>query len=321
MTLIQTARRTFAIQHGDSRENVADLSQVGESHPYAQESAIVWYEDVRNLRFVRVVNLDTCRHRDGSLVLPTPGRVIGYAQLEPTAKPNAETGRFLRRVFYVLAEDAPLQADGKLPSNAVDPRRIGPRLFMERMANAKQPANDAKSAQGDACGLNQVDIDTLLEGDLVSAGADTGIDAEANAASQQTPAQQNSASDFGYLDPVGGGDVVRLLKDRLSVGRSSRSDIVLAFKNVSARHCELSLDSGYWFIEDKGSTNGVKINDRKIEAETRRRLDPGSKVSIGKHHYTIQYSPAELGSDGVPPAEEVSREFMGVSLLNRIGLR
>ncbi len=311
-----SGRQTSVIRYGDKHAEFAGISEVNQGHPYASEAAIVWYQGARDLRFVRVVNLNTCRNRAGSILLTTPGRVVGYAQLGPEAKPDAATGRFLRRVFYVLAEDAALQNGGKPPSNAVDPQRIAPRLYMERMTS-EQPRT--QQAQHDSDGLDQVDIDTLLEGDLASA-ADTGIDAKANAAAQQKLQQEAESSDYGYLDPIGGGDPVPLRKDKLTIGRSSRSDIVLAFKNISARHCELTLKSGYWFVEDKNSTNGVKINGHKIEPETSRRLDPGAKISIGKHFYTIQYSPDALGADGIPPAEETSREFLGVSLLNRIGL-
>jgi len=325
MTQVHNARRTFTVNHGDQRPNLADLKEVDQSHPYANESAIVWFEEARTASYVRVLNLKNCRNRDGSVMLPSAGKVVGYAQLERGAQPDASTGRFTRRVFYLMAKDAATKPGDDLPRNAVDPRRIGPRLLMERVTATRQHAS-SKAAAADNRGagdvLSQTDIDTLLENEIHSGGADTGIDPAANSAAAAKLAKKPAREEMGVLDPIGGGDPVPLLKAELVVGRASRNDIVLAFKSISARHCVLTLDSGYWFVEDTNSTNGVKINGNKIEPQSRRRLDPGAEISIGKrHHYVIRYSPEALGSDGIPPAEEVSREFMGVSLLNRIGAR
>ena len=50
---------------------------------------------------------------------------------------------------------------------------------------------------------------------------------------------------FGELVPPGGGDPVPLLQKKLLVGRRDSCDIALRFPNVSSRHCELELVSGY----------------------------------------------------------------------------
>lgn len=122
----------------------------------------------------------------------------------------------------------------------------------------------------------------------------------------------------GELIPIGGGDPIPLMKDRLLVGRRESCDIVLRFANVSAHHCQLSLENGYWFVKDLGSRNGTKVNSMRI---TRKRIDPGDKVSFAKHEYEMQYSPVELGAAGPPPADdEVVGEILQQSLLDRAGL-
>ena len=47
------------------------------------------------------------------------------------------------------------------------------------------------------------------------------------------------AGPYGQLTPVGGGDPIPLIKDRLTVGRRSECDVQLKFNNVSGQHCRL----------------------------------------------------------------------------------
>lgn len=123
---------------------------------------------------------------------------------------------------------------------------------------------------------------------------------------------------FGELVPVGGGDPIPLLKDKLLVGRRESCDITLRFANVSAHHCQLSLEHGYWFLRDLKSRNGVKVNGARV---ARKRIDPGDVISVAKHQYKVDYSPVDLGAAGPPPPdEEEMSEILGRSLLDRAGL-
>ena len=122
---------------------------------------------------------------------------------------------------------------------------------------------------------------------------------------------------YGEMIPVGGGDTIPLLKKTLLVGRRESCDIVLRFSNVSAHHCQLSCDGGYWYVKDMNSKNGIKVNGDRV---TSKRVDPGDMLAVAKHKYQVQYSPAELGAVGPPPAEDLPQEIMGKSLLERAGL-
>jgi hypothetical protein len=124
---------------------------------------------------------------------------------------------------------------------------------------------------------------------------------------------------YGELIPLGGGDTITLKKPRLLVGRRESCDITLRFTNVSAHHCELELEGGYWYVNDLNSRNGVKIND--VRVFEKRRLDPGDTLSVAKHKYEIQYSPADLGAVGPPPIDEGAAKIFGKSLLERAGLQ
>jgi adenylate cyclase len=123
---------------------------------------------------------------------------------------------------------------------------------------------------------------------------------------------------YGELVPLGGGDPIPLIKKRLLVGRRESCDIVLRFANVSAHHCEMFVNGGYWFIRDLQSRNGCKVNGFKVQEK---RIDPGDSVSIAKHNYELMYSPAELGAVGPPPADDLPAEIMKESLLARAGLQ
>jgi adenylate cyclase len=84
------------------------------------------------------------------------------------------------------------------------------------------------------------------------------------------------------------GDAIALVRPRLRVGRRESCDICLRHPNVSGIHCELSFRGGYWVVRDLHSTNGVKVNGRRVEATL---LHPGDTISIGKGEYTISYTP------------------------------
>jgi adenylate cyclase len=81
---------------------------------------------------------------------------------------------------------------------------------------------------------------------------------------------------YGELIPLGGGDPIPLMKKSLMVGRRESCDIVLRFPNVSSHHCQLTLDSGYWYVKDLNSRNGLKVDEVRV---TEKRLDPGCTLS------------------------------------------
>ena len=133
-----------------------------------------------------------------------------------------------------------------------------------------------------------------------------------------TAFSQESIDMHGELIPLGGGDPIPLLKKQLLVGRRESCDIVLRFANVSAHHCQLFVNGGYWFVRDMQSRNGVKVNGIRVQEK---RLGPGDTLAIAKHSYKLDYEPAELGAVGPPPADDLPAEIMTESLLARAGLK
>lgn len=64
----------------------------------------------------------------------------------------------------------------------------------------------------------------------------------------------------------------------MSVGRDPHCDIFLNDMTVSRRHAEIEVCEKGCIIRDKGSVNGVWVNDRMIEACA---LKPGDLIQIG----------------------------------------
>jgi hypothetical protein len=66
---------------------------------------------------------------------------------------------------------------------------------------------------------------------------------------------------------------------RATIGRAKDADCVLRDPNVSRHHAELRrAPDGDWTISDLGSTNGVKVNDRRVGSA---RLSAGDVVTLG----------------------------------------
>jgi pSer/pThr/pTyr-binding forkhead associated (FHA) protein len=63
------------------------------------------------------------------------------------------------------------------------------------------------------------------------------------------------------------------------IGRSRDSDVVVDDANVSRRHAEIRPSGASWIIVDLGSTNGVRVNGRRIDGP--QSLRPGDSVELG----------------------------------------
>jgi hypothetical protein len=71
------------------------------------------------------------------------------------------------------------------------------------------------------------------------------------------------------------------------LGRSRDCDITLEDPNVSRHHAEVRPSGGSWTVRDLGSTNGVKVNGRRIDAARPQSLKPGDVVELGTSRITF----------------------------------
>jgi len=88
---------------------------------------------------------------------------------------------------------------------------------------------------------------------------------------------------------VGAGDSVRALLvgdgkrtvlsgDTAVLGRSRECDVVIDDPNVSRRHAEVRRAGEGWVVADLGSTNGVKLNGRRVDEAS---LSEGDEITLG----------------------------------------
>jgi len=90
------------------------------------------------------------------------------------------------------------------------------------------------------------------------------------------------------LDPVpvapsravlaGAGRRKVLAGSRVTLGRSRECDVQVDDANVSRRHAELRNENGTWHIVDLGSTNGIKVNRRRVDQAE---LHHGDRITLG----------------------------------------
>jgi adenylate cyclase len=119
----------------------------------------------------------------------------------------------------------------------------------------------------------------------------------------------------GQLVPVGGGDPINLIREELVVGRRESCDIIMRYPNVSGTHCRLTFYEGYWYVQDLGSTNGIKVNGTRIHQQ-RKLLHPGDEVGIAKRKFIIRYEQIA----GRHALEEEDEDIMAQPLLEKAGL-
>ena len=118
-----------------------------------------------------------------------------------------------------------------------------------------------------------------------------------------------SAGDFGHtmvyspdnavrrLEPEGGVAASRqallvgegrrsvLSGARVVLGRSRDCDVVVSDPNVSRRHAELRRDEQGWSVADLGSTNGIKLNGRRVDHAP---LREGDRITLGVTDLTFE---------------------------------
>ena len=161
----------------------------------------------------------------------------------------------------------------------------------EGLALVTRPTVDFET--DDRLELGEFGIQTALE-----AGPDDGEEAMAVAGP--------SAGDFGHtmvyspdrearrLEPapsraqallVGEGRRSVLSGERVLLGRSRECDVVVGDPNVSRRHAEIRREGGGWTVADLGSTNGIKVNGRRVDQAA---LEPGDRVTLGLTEFTFE---------------------------------
>jgi pSer/pThr/pTyr-binding forkhead associated (FHA) protein len=94
-----------------------------------------------------------------------------------------------------------------------------------------------------------------------------------------------------YLVSLGGHADIPI--DRLLnvVGRHHRCDARLDSHRVSRRHCCLAPDRDGVVVRDLGSTNGTRVNGRRVDVGL---LHPGDELSIAQLRFRLEIRPATV---------------------------
>jgi hypothetical protein len=70
------------------------------------------------------------------------------------------------------------------------------------------------------------------------------------------------------------------------LGRSREADVHIDDANVSRKHAEVRPSGASWTVRDLGSTNGVKVNGRRIQGA--QSLKDGDKITLGTSEIVFQ---------------------------------
>jgi hypothetical protein len=72
----------------------------------------------------------------------------------------------------------------------------------------------------------------------------------------------------------------------VTLGRSRQSDVMVDDPNVSRAHAEIRARGGSWVLTDLGSTNGSRLNGRRVEGSEV--LKPGDEIELGTTVLTFE---------------------------------
>ena len=86
--------------------------------------------------------------------------------------------------------------------------------------------------------------------------------------------------------PDGKKGILELSKPVTTLGRGNANDLVLNDSSVSRFHAVIKLNDNYVLIADRGSTNGVLLNGRKITKESG--LQGGDIVRVGRYELRLE---------------------------------
>jgi predicted component of type VI protein secretion system len=85
---------------------------------------------------------------------------------------------------------------------------------------------------------------------------------------------------------VQGGRAAQLGAAGAVLGRSRDSDVVIDDPNVSRHHAEVRPSGGSWIVNDLGSTNGIKVNGRRVDGP--QSLKRGDVIELGTSRVTFE---------------------------------
>lgn len=81
-------------------------------------------------------------------------------------------------------------------------------------------------------------------------------------------------------------------KPILLVGRHQECDVQISSRKISRKHCLIALVHDYLVVRDLFSTNGIRINGKRVLEGS---LKTGDELTIGNYLYEVQIVPQANG--------------------------
>jgi DNA-binding NtrC family response regulator len=103
------------------------------------------------------------------------------------------------------------------------------------------------------------------------------------------------------VSTAAGVSIVPLERNRdYTLGRTPEADVVVDDKSVSRKHVRVALEGRRITLTDLKSSNGTKVNDRRLEAGEECVLHLGSAFEMGSTTVVLQRAYGLLSDDGAP---------------------
>jgi pSer/pThr/pTyr-binding forkhead associated (FHA) protein/Mg-chelatase subunit ChlD len=77
-----------------------------------------------------------------------------------------------------------------------------------------------------------------------------------------------------------GTPLIAIAKARTTIGRDARNDIAIPKPTISSFHATIECKNMVFYLEDQRSTNGTRLNDRKLAANMPVRLKGGDRITL-----------------------------------------
>jgi adenylate cyclase len=130
---------------------------------------------------------------------------------------------------------------------------------------------------------------------------------------------KNTSKQVFFSKPDNKNSAVFSIKNRrTTIGRLKDNDFIIPEKNVSGHHAVLLRDdAGNYTIQDKNSTNGLFVNNKKIESK---RLNSGDSVKFGSIEFIFLIDIPEQAVQGLTKEQlEIGKKFSKEVLPNEMG--
>jgi len=76
--------------------------------------------------------------------------------------------------------------------------------------------------------------------------------------------------------------VIPVSSDSFSIGRGRQNDLQILDTTVSRTHASLRRAQGVWFVQDRGSRNGILLNGQPVMAG---RVKSRDQITIGRNTF------------------------------------